>query len=75
MFEKVANLISKGLSVNVSEIKMGSHLSDDLGADSLDAVDLIMQIEDEFGITVSDESAQNFNTVSDIVKYLENQNI
>ena len=74
MFDKVANIISKGLNINKKDIKLESHLQDDLGADSLDAVDLIMTIEDEFGITVPDDDAQNFKTVGDIVSFLEQNN-
>ena len=71
MFEKVVEIISKGLNVKAEDITMQSHLQDDLGADSLDAVDLVMTIEDELGITVPDDRAQNFRTVKDIVAFLE----
>jgi len=70
-FEKVKALISKELSIDENKIKMESKLSEDLGADSLDAVELIMAIEDEFNVQVSDEAAQNIRQVSDIVEYLE----
>lgn len=70
-FEKVKALIAKELSVDENKIKLDSKLSEDLGADSLDAVELIMAIEDEFNVQVSDEAAQNIRKVSDIVDYLE----
>jgi len=70
-FEKVKALIAKELSIDENKINMESKLSEDLGADSLDAVELIMAIEDEFDVQVSDEAAQNILKVSDIVEYLE----
>ncbi|MDD4056281.1 MAG: acyl carrier protein [Bacilli bacterium] len=70
-FEKVKALIAKELSIDENKINMESKLSEDLGADSLDAVELIMAIEDEFDVQVSDEAAQNIRKVSDIVEYLE----
>ncbi|HNZ77557.1 MAG TPA: acyl carrier protein [Bacilli bacterium] len=70
-FEKVKALIAKELSIDEDKITLDSKLSEDLGADSLDAVELIMAIEDEFNVQVSDEAAQNIRKVSDIVDYLE----
>lgn len=71
IFEKVKKLIASELNVKEDEIKIESSLTQDLGADSLDAVELIMAIEEEFDVQVSDEEAQNIRTVNDIVKYLE----
>jgi acyl carrier protein len=71
IFEKVADIIANELSVSKDEIKMETSLQDDLGADSLDAVELIMTIEDEFDLQIPDENAQNLKTVGDIVKLLE----
>ena len=51
---------------------MDTHLVDDLGADSLDAVELIMALEDEFNLEVDDEAAQNMKYVKDLVQYIEN---
>lgn len=70
-FEKVRKIIAKELNLNEDDITLESKLSEDLGADSLDAVELIMAIEDEFGIQVSDEAAQKIRTVKDIVDYLD----
>ena len=70
-FEKVKALIAKELSIDENKITMESKLLEDLGADSLDSVELIMAIEDEFDFQVSDEVAQNIRKVSDIVEYLE----
>jgi acyl carrier protein len=71
VFEKVVEVIVKELNVKKEEVKPETSLTDDLGADSLDAVELIMSLEDEFGVKISDEKAQTFKTVGDIVKYLE----
>lgn len=70
-FEKVKEIIVEELGVEAEEVTLEANLTDDLGADSLDAVELIMAIEDEFDIKVSDEVAQGFKTVSQIVEYIE----
>lgn len=70
-FEKVKKLIAEELSVNADEITMETRLAEDLGADSLDAVELIMAIEDEFEISITDEMAQQIRKVADIVEFLE----
>lgn len=71
VFEKVRNIIAKELDVELEKITMDTHIIDDLGADSLDAVELIMAIEDEFGIQVDDEAAQKVKRVADLVTYVE----
>ncbi|MDY0363580.1 MAG: acyl carrier protein [Bacilli bacterium] len=72
IFEKVKKLISKELDVSETKITLETRLSEDLGADSLDAVELVMALEDEFGISVSDDDAKDLNTVKAIVEYIEN---
>lgn len=72
-FELLKDLIAEGLGVEKEKITMESDLAADLGADSLDAVELIMSIEDEFDITVDDESAQAFHTVGQIVEFIESK--
>lgn len=71
MFDKVKAIIANELGVNESKITLEARLSEDLGADSLDAVELIMAIEDEFGIEVSDEESKKIHQVKDIVDYVE----
>ena len=71
MFEKVQEIIANELGIEKEKVLMSSRLAEDLGADSLDAVELIMTLEDEFGIEVDDEAAQSIKTVADIVKFLE----
>jgi acyl carrier protein len=68
---KIREIIVEQLSVDEDAIKLDTHLMKDLEADSLDAVEIIMAIEDEFGIEVPDEDAEKFQTVGDIVGYVE----
>ena len=69
--DKIKEIIAEQLSVEEDAVKMETHLMKDLEADSLDAVEIIMAIEDEFGIEVPDEDAEKVQTVSDIVSYVE----
>lgn len=69
-FEKVKQLISDKLGVESDKITEDSSFVDDLGADSLDIVDLVMALEDEFGIKVDDDKLEKFVTVGDVVEYL-----
>ncbi len=72
LFEKVVNIIADQLGVDdVSEITKETSLMNDLEADSLDAVEIIMGIEDEFGIEVPDDEAEKFKNIGDIVTYVE----
>lgn len=71
VFEKIAEIIANELSVSKEDITLETHLQNDLGADSLDAVELIMTIEEEFDMSIPDDSAQSLKTVNDIVKYIE----
>lgn len=71
VFEKVQKIIAEGLNVSLDKITMETHLVDDLGADSLDAVELIMALEDEFGLEVEEDAAQNMKYVKDLVNYIE----
>ncbi|MDX9888362.1 MAG: acyl carrier protein [Anaerovoracaceae bacterium] len=70
-FKKVRDIICDQLSVEESAVQMETHLMKDLEADSLDAVEIIMAIEDEFDFEVPDEDAERFQSVGDIVKYIE----
>ncbi len=71
IFKRIKEMIVEELNVPEEKITMEARLSEELGADSIDAVELIMNIEDEFSIEVSDEEAQNIKTVGDLVKYVE----
>lgn len=70
IFEKVKKIIVDQLGVEESLVTLEASFIDDLGADSLEIVDLIMAFESEFGITISDEDAENMSTVQDAVDYL-----
>lgn len=71
MFEKVRDVIVENLGVDEEDVTLEARLIDDLGADSLDAVELSMAIEDEFDIEIDDEEFENLQTVEDIVNAIE----
>jgi len=73
MLEQVKPLIAEALNLDEAEITLEATLKDDLGIDSLDAVELIMELEDEFGIKIEDDEAQAFVTVGNIVALLESR--
>ena len=70
MFEKIKAVIADTLSVDEDLITLEASLTDDLGADSLDAVELGMAIEEETGVTIADEDLPNMKTVKDLVDYV-----
>ena len=71
MFEKVKEVILDTLSCDAEQVTMEARLVEDLEADSLDAVELNMALEEALGVSVSDEELQNMKTVGDIVNFLE----
>ncbi len=71
IFEKIKNIIVEQLGVAESNISLDSSFIDDLGADSLDTVELIMAIEEEFDIEIPDEDAEKVVTVQDVVDYVK----
>ena len=71
MFERIRKIIASELMIEESEITLSSNIKDDLGADSLSLVDLVMALEDEFGLEIPDESLDSVRTVEDVVKYVE----
>ena len=71
MYEKIADILSKQLHIDKSKITEDSGIMENLGADSLDVVEISMAIEQEFNISLPDEEIVNFKTPRDIVKYLE----
>lgn len=72
VFEKVKKIIVEQLGVEEDEISMESSFIDDLGADSLDIVELIMALEEEFDLEIPDSEAEKISTVGDIVEYIKN---
>jgi len=71
MFEKIRATIASQLSIDEEEIKMESSFMNNLGADSLDIVELIMALEEEYDIEIPDEDVEKIVTVSDIVEYIK----
>ena len=70
--DKVKDIIAKQLSVKPEEIKNDSNIAEELGADSLDLVEILMSLEDEFGISIPDEAIPNIKTINDIVDFIQN---
>ncbi|MBO5265947.1 MAG: acyl carrier protein [Ruminiclostridium sp.] len=71
IFEKVKSIIVDQLDVDEDKVTMNANIQDDLGADSLDIVDLVMSFEDEFDMEIPDDQVENIKTVGDVVKYVE----
>ena len=71
VFEKVRDILVDQLDVEEGAVTMEASIIDDLGADSLDVVDLVMTLEDEFGSEIPDEEIENIKTVGDIVRFIE----
>ncbi len=69
--DKVKKMIVEQLGVNESEVVAEAKFIDDLGADSLDIVELVMALEDEYGIEIPDEDAEKIETVGDAIRYIE----
>lgn len=71
MFEKVRDMLAEALNISAKKITMDSNVIEDLGADSLDMVELLSRLEDEEGITIPEEDLDGLTTVGDIVRELE----
>ncbi|MBN1914027.1 MAG: acyl carrier protein [Candidatus Omnitrophica bacterium] len=71
--DKVKSIIAEQLGVKAEEVTPEASFIDDLGADSLDTVELVMALEEEFGIEIPDEDAEKITTVGDAVKYIESK--
>lgn len=71
MLDKVKDIVVEQLGVDAADVTMESSFIDDLGADSLDIVELIMAFEEAFDVEIPDEQAEKIHTVADVVKFLE----
>ncbi|MGI5896041.1 MAG: acyl carrier protein [Oscillospiraceae bacterium] len=71
VFEKVKDILIDQLDVEEEKVTMEASVTEDLGADSLDFVDLVMSLEEEFDVEIPDDQVENIKTVGDIVKYIE----
>lgn len=74
MIEEIIGIIAKQLKIDVAEITPDADIIDDLGADSLDVVELLMTIEDKYGIAVPDDEVQNLRTIALMSEYIEKNN-
>ena len=73
VFDKIKDIIVEQLDVEEDAVTMEASITEDLGADSLNVVDLVMSIEESFDVEIPDEEVENIKTVGDIVKYIENK--
>lgn len=73
VFDKIKDIIVEQLDVEEDAVTMEASITEDLGADSLDVVDLVMSIEESFDVEIPDEEVENIKTVGDIVKHIENK--
>jgi acyl carrier protein len=71
VFDKVRELLSEQLEISAAEIGMDTDIMEDLGADSLDLVELMMSLEEEYGIVITDETAGDLHTVRQVVEFIE----
>ncbi len=72
-FEKITEILAEQLDADIESMTAETKIADDLGADSLDLVDLLMSVEDEFGIEIPDEDVESIQTIGDIVDYINNK--
>ena len=70
LVDRIRTIISEQFGVNMAEVTPDANILDDLGADSLDVVELVMTLEDEFDIEVSDEAAESIRTIGDVERYV-----
>ena len=75
MLEKVINVVAESLGMEESEIKAESSFKDDLNADSLDLFEMVMSLEEEFGIEIPSEDLEQLKTVGDVMEYLQKKGI
>ena len=71
-YERVVQIIAEELGVDPDELSMDTHITDDLDADSLDAMEVILKIEEEFDVEIPDDLVQRIQTIADVVEFLDN---
>ncbi len=71
MLEKIQAMLAEALNISVDKVTPDAKIVDDLGADSLDVVELLSQLEEEYGIIIPDDEAENLVTVADVAKVIE----
>ena len=72
VFEKIKNILAEQLDADADEMTMDTDIANDLKADSLDVVELLMSIEDEFEVEIPDEEIDNIKTIGDLTEYIQN---
>lgn len=72
IFEKITEILAEQLAADQDSMTNDTKIAEDLGADSLDLVDLLMSIEDEFGVEIPDEEVENLHTIGDVCNYIAN---
>ncbi len=73
-FDKIKEILAEQLDADIDEMTMDTDIAKDLGADSLDVVELLMSIEDEFNVEIPDEEIENIKTIGELVEYIEANN-
>ena len=73
VFEKIKQMLADQLDANVEDMTMETKIGEDLGADSLDVVELLMAIEEEFDVEIPDEDIESLKTIGDVVEYIQNK--
>lgn len=73
-FDKIKSILAEQLDADIDEMTMDTDIAKDLGADSLDVVELLMSIEDEFSVEIPDEEIENIKTIGELVEYIEANN-
>ncbi len=74
VFEKIKEILAEQLDTNADEMSMTTRIVDDLGADSLDVVEMLMTVEDEFEIEIPDSVIEDLKTIGDVVEYIQKNN-
>lgn len=72
VFDKIREILAEQLDANVEDMSMETRIAEDLGADSLDVVEMLMSVEDEFGIEIPDDAIEGLKTIGNVVEYIEN---
>ena len=72
-FERVVQIIAEELNIEPETLTLSTHITDDLNADSLDAMEVILKIEEEFDVEIPDDIVQRIQTIADVVEFLDSQ--
>lgn len=75
VFEKIKQILADQLDADIDEMTMDTRIADDLGADSLDVVEMLMAIEDDFDVEIPDEDIEGLKTIGDVVEYINNKGV